>query len=153
MMTPLIIGRNGRSKYVDETLVNPPGMAHIAGTGPTGETCRTCQFWGGNATQPRDEGRIKALPPNATAARVNAIPRLPQVNDPTKRRWDGDEPMRQPCWEYRRIRRSQKLDEGRSRRVGHSTPACSHWQPSALPPQPLRKPEKEEEAAPATAEG
>jgi len=38
----------------------PPGMAHWAGTGPTGATCRECSFWvrQGNPRHKRDEAGL-----------------------------------------------------------------------------------------------
>jgi hypothetical protein len=44
-----------------------PGMAHLAGTGPRGLTCRECEFWDhrkGDYSQPTSKGRgaIKPAP-------------------------------------------------------------------------------------------
>lgn len=39
-----------------------PGMAHFAGTGPDGATCRQCALWGSKKTR-REPGRPGALLP------------------------------------------------------------------------------------------
>lgn len=43
----------------------PPGMAHLAGTGPSGETCRTCRFFEAGkyyATGGKHRGQLRPAP-------------------------------------------------------------------------------------------
>lgn len=107
-----------------------PGMAHFAGTGPIGTTCRQCRFWAGNSVE--HHGMLQA--------------------STTRRWWKDGGPHPQACWKYRRLRRAQDMHEERSRRIAHHTPSCSHFEP-ADNAQPLTTTRPKKETQPAAAEG
>lgn len=105
----------------------PLGMAHFPGTGPQGETCRTCRWWQGNTVE-------QALKDSQGEVSDRVL-----VPSTLYQRWRNGRPLKQSCVKYRQIKRSQKDPDPRSRRIEHDTLACSHWL-RARDPQPLVNP-------------
>jgi hypothetical protein len=106
-----------------------PGMAHWAGSGPDGETCRQCAFW----------SRIKRVNKDTGDQEYGAIKRIGRQPDGT--------PSPRACSKY-----SQLMRGIRGGKIPFDTPACNKFEasgnapPAALPPNTAksksRKPSK-----------
>jgi hypothetical protein len=95
------------------------GMAHLAGTGPTGATCRTCVHW---ATRFWSGG-------DRTDARVTDF-----------KREVGGQLRNRCCKKFFRMMQSTL-----GRAIPHSAAACRHYQENVGAP-PIERPVKEKKA-------
>ncbi len=111
-----------------------PGMAHFAGTGPIGQTCRTCKFWvkhGAEWTAP--------------AVDDDDEPRTVRVTPP--RRSDDGQLMPRRCAKFERLSGGEIVNRG----VPHHARSCRFFEfEEKAPPiaRQVRKGQSNEHACP-----
>lgn len=88
----------------------PPGMAHWAGSGPEGKTCRECLRYS-------DEGRYAANAKKHPAG--------------------GLKPGR--CLKFQEMRKAQREKNIKGDKFPHTTPACKYFEQHPNPPVAVEK--------------
>jgi hypothetical protein len=104
-----------------------PGMAHLAGTGPSGKTCRECAMWG-------MPSHVEGGPPLYRYRPFHA----------------GGELCGRRCQKYHKLMLAG-LHVIRGQTVPHHAPACRHFVEVASPPAAKRSPKLPRKRKPANA--
>ena len=91
-----------------------PGMAHIAGTGPEGKTCRECVHWGVPKRIRNDDGELVEPKPGTIQ---------PYAYGP------GGELRKRRCLRFKRL-----MGGVNGKTVPHYLSACRHFDATSNPP-------------------